>query len=191
MEVDHVIPEALLSNASRRATVFAELGLAANFDINSYENWLPACGPCNKIKRDTEFKSSLLVQIRLQQLAAKAPKVAAMVEKSVSEAATQKALKVLEQAADAGNLDEETIQVLTSLITRDRPAEMANQPIRLTPIIQILFEKDGTQVVRGPYGIGTRRTDEHAQSSSRCPTCGHIGGWNGARCVVCGTQDDD
>ena len=191
MEVDHIIPEALLSDAKRLEVVLAELGLAADFQINSFENWLPACGPCNNIKRSTVFKTSLLAQLQLQKTAAKAPEVAAIAAETISERKTWNALNVLERAEVDGNLDDETIEILASLIARHRPVELANQPILLTPLYEVLSEKDGMRIVRGPYGVGVRPVSTSAHSSFNCPNCGAIGAWNGARCVICGTLDDD
>jgi len=191
MEVDHIVPEVLLSDAKRLAVILKELGLPGNFQINSFENWLPACGSCNNVKRSTVFKTSLLVQLLLQKTAAKATEVATMAVETISERKTWKALNVLERAEVDGRLDDETIEVLASLIARHRPAELASQPILLTPLYEILSEKDGLRIVRGPCGVGARPISANAHPSFNCPNCGAIGAWNGARCVICGTLDDD
>src|SRR4051812_27661656 len=44
-QVDHVIPESLLDDPERLKHALADLGRLATFEINSFENWLPACGP--------------------------------------------------------------------------------------------------------------------------------------------------
>ncbi|HEX3069194.1 MAG TPA: hypothetical protein VHX14_11520 [Thermoanaerobaculia bacterium] len=52
--VDHVLPEALLRDDRARQAVLAEYGLATDFEINSYENWLPCHDHCNKSKGKTK-----------------------------------------------------------------------------------------------------------------------------------------
>ena len=95
MEVDHIIPEALLLEPARLSTVLASLGRAPGFRLNSFENWLPACGPCNNEKGQMVFEPSPIVQVQLQKAAAKAHDVAALVAETVSERKTWNALKSL------------------------------------------------------------------------------------------------
>lgn len=63
-------------------------------------------------------------------------------------------------------------------------------PLHLTPLLEVLAEKDGVRIVRGPYGVGWGPIVFDERSNFRCVTCGRVA-WNGARCVVCGTMDDD
>lgn len=80
MEIDHVLPESLL----RRSDLFEQhrkaLGLAADFNINGYENWLPICNGCNKAKSDTVFAPSLLIQSQLQRAKLKSNKAQAVAD---------------------------------------------------------------------------------------------------------------
>lgn len=43
MQVDHVIPETLADDLEELAKTIQSLGLPENFDIQSFENWLPSC----------------------------------------------------------------------------------------------------------------------------------------------------
>jgi 5-methylcytosine-specific restriction endonuclease McrA len=47
MEVDHIIPETLLAKPEELRRVLALLGRLPTFEVNSFENWLPACRTCN------------------------------------------------------------------------------------------------------------------------------------------------
>jgi tetratricopeptide (TPR) repeat protein len=53
LEIDHILPEYLLSNYEKVQAIKDEYGLDKNFEINSYYNWLPACYPCNRDKGGT------------------------------------------------------------------------------------------------------------------------------------------
>src|SRR5262249_24472363 len=75
MEVDHVIPEQLIGDEQRLKHVLGEFGLPAEFDLNSFENWLPAHGSCNRQKGDQPFEATPLIQrwiARARDKAAKA-----------------------------------------------------------------------------------------------------------------------
>ena len=66
MQIDHVIPEHLLDTPERLAEVLNIFGLPADFDLNSFDNWMPSCLPCNNTKRGEVFTPSLLVQAQLK-----------------------------------------------------------------------------------------------------------------------------
>ncbi len=49
--VDHFFPESLLEDDEKRAEIFKEYGISDNdFNINDFENWLPAHANCNQQK---------------------------------------------------------------------------------------------------------------------------------------------
>jgi hypothetical protein len=48
--VDHVLPESLLDDDDKRQKILYDYGLSINFNINSYENWLPCHNRCNQSK---------------------------------------------------------------------------------------------------------------------------------------------
>jgi hypothetical protein len=191
MEVDHIIPESLLERPDRLIAALNALGLPSNFDINSFANWLPACGPCNRVKTDIVFEPSLIVKITLQKVAAKAAAAEKLAAETVSDRKIAKALNDLERAHADGKLDDEIIQVLSDFVTGNRQPDLAGQPIRLTPLYEVLKEENGIQIVRGPYGVGGRPAAANTHPSFACPNCGSIAAWNGPRCVICGGINDE
>jgi hypothetical protein len=48
--VDHVLPESLLEDDEKLGAILTEYGLAQDFNINGYENWLPCHNRCNQSK---------------------------------------------------------------------------------------------------------------------------------------------
>ncbi len=48
--VEHILPEHLGSNKPRLLKILVDYGLDSDFDINSYDNWLPTHMKCNKAK---------------------------------------------------------------------------------------------------------------------------------------------
>lgn len=194
MEVDHVIPESLQKKPDRLKDVLVELGRPSSFDLNSYENWLPACRPCNGRKRETIFDPSLLVQLHLQRAAERAEKARVLENRTVSKKELADALNRLQRASEAGELDEDLKRALIPLAAfqeEQRSPEMAGKAIRLSPLLELLSQKDGWQMVRGPFGVGGGPVGPHVDSSFTCVNCGTRSAWNGARCVACGDMNDE
>lgn len=193
MEVDHVIPETLLENPTQLNTILADFGLPADFDLQSFANWLPACGPCNNLKRSHVFESAPLIQRVLQDAQEKAPKAARLAADLVNDRAVSKAWNTIKRADESGELSElikADIRKFASFHVPRREPEVVSEPMRLTPLIQVLSENDRIRVVRGPYGVGGGPIGPNIDSSFYCSGCGSVA-WNGARCVVCGQMDDD
>lgn len=189
-----MIPESLVDDQDRLREVFKSLGRPENFDVNSYANWLPACRPCNGKKLAIVFEPSLLIQLALQRAADRADKARNIEQRTISRREITKALNILERANEAGELDNEikaSLQPLVAFQEEQRSPELVGQPIRLTPLFEILSEKDGWRLIRGPYGVGGRPIGPHVHNSFDCPNCGAIGAWNGARCVICGEMNDE
>lgn len=139
MQIDHVIPQALLDEPDLLAKVLAELGRPADFDVNSYENMLPACGPCNSAKSDIIWESSPRIQLHLQKAKAKAADVEALAAKTISQRDIASALNTLERAHEDGKLPPDSIKVLWRYQTKVREPEQATAPLRLTPSIRIIY----------------------------------------------------
>ncbi|MGO7032636.1 HNH endonuclease signature motif containing protein [Rhizobium ruizarguesonis] len=125
MQVDHVIPESLVEEPDRLAQVLHDFGLAPDFDLNSYENWMPACGTHNNQKRAKVFTPTPLIQMHLQRAADKAGKAREIERQSISRVAFAKASNVVMREAEAlGISTEEFVSFLNQLInarTEDDP----------------------------------------------------------------------
>lgn len=193
MQVDHIIPETLAENSGKLAATLEALGRPATFNVNSYENWLPSCAPCNNRKRDSVFEPAPIILIELDRAARRAMKVRETVEKAIHKAEITKALNLLERAAARKQLGESEISMMSELVLfhqEHRAPEAEGQPLRLTPLYQVLVDDGVRQIIKGPFGVGARPA-QRAHSSWSCSVCGSIGAWNGPRCVVCGTMDGD
>lgn len=141
MEVDHIIPETLLEEPTKLTTILGTYGLPADFNLQSFANWLPACGPCNNRKRSRVFNPTPRIQLELQIAASKASQAEEFAESRVNAQTVSKAWNTIKRAATAGNLGE-TIQAaireFVSFHTPKRQLETAGQPIQLTPGIHVI-----------------------------------------------------
>lgn len=194
MQVDHVIPEDLLSKEGELAAVIHSFALASDFNLNSFSNWMPSCAPCNRRKLTTVFTPSPIIQVVLQQAAEKSEQANILSEKTVTKRKIINALNILKMANEAGELSEDVKQELQPLIEyqiQERLPELQDQPIQLMPLYEVISEISGIRVVKGRFGVGSRPIENDVHSSFSCPGCGASGAWSGARCVVCGEMSDD
>ena len=193
MQVDHIIPEALLDDPYELKSVLVSFGLSENFDIQSFENWLPSCARCNNRKRNRIFKPTPQIQLELEIAAEKSSDAKELAKKIVTSQVVSRAWNTIKRAADSGSLGKELekeIQEFTQFHEAVREQDIAHEPILLSPLIEVISKKNGIRLVKGPYGIGGGPVGPDVHSSFRCPSCGHTA-WHGARCVVCGEMSDD
>ncbi len=194
MQVDHVIPEALLDKPLQLKLVLSELGRPKDFRVNSFDNWLPSCQSCNAFKNNTIFESSPLIQLILQRAAEKSEAARLFAETTITKQRVSKAIGTLKMALEQDIFNEETLSAIEPLIDlhlTHREITARNEPIVLAPLFQILSQDSHIVIVKGPYGIGGRPSSPSPHSGWDCPNCGTSGAWNGTRCVICGHMDDD
>lgn len=193
MEVDHLIPETLIGKPEL-AEILRVIGRPATFELNSYENWLPACRQCNRTKSAIVFQVSPLVQALLQKAATKATDARHREKKTLTDKQLAAAVNAIQQAHETGVLDDAAKEVLGAVLHPAgdyREPEMIGTPLRVGPLYTILSEQNGIRVVQGRFGIGGRPSASNADSSFDCPNCGTGGAWSGARCVICGEMFED
>lgn len=185
MRVDHVLPRSLLDQPERLSTILADYGLPQDFKIESSENWLPACEPCNVAKGDRIFQPAPIVLVHIERARSNAAKVESVAGRVIRNQAISKALNVLERALSAGQIDP---SILEPLIRDYRQA--ANQgdvlEFRISPDQTVIYEGDSYRIVRGHYGVGYSASRGPVDISFACPHCGNYGPWSGARCLGCG-----
>ena len=191
MEVDHIIPSSLGAEPDELRRVIEAFNLPADFELESFENWLPACERCNNRKRALVFKPTPIVQVELQKAADKAAKTKEMAERRVNDRQVANAWSRIRAAIERGGVNaelENDIKEFLGFHVSARDEETAGEPIRLGPGVEVLSDDGRIRIVRGPYGIGGGPSSPSPHV--RCPSCGHAA-WSGARCVMCGEMDDD
>jgi 5-methylcytosine-specific restriction endonuclease McrA len=206
MHVDHVLPETLLDDAVKLQKVLSDLGLPLSFELNTFENWLPAHSDCNLKKNDLVFEATPLIAIVLKQArdgAANAIKAAAQ---TVTDRKVTGALLTLEKAAADDVLDSAALETLAGYFMKVNPnllvaaqakpektflhieVPAVQERLLLTPRQSVTFSA-GTapQIVTTARGTGI----EHwGNPAFQCPVCSSYGPWSGARCLNCGQMSD-
>ncbi|WP_205503374.1 hypothetical protein [Rufibacter psychrotolerans] len=64
-----MLPEELLNSSDRLRSVLISYGLPENFNINDYENWIPAHPYCNQRKSDSDYEGLPLIKTILDSCA--------------------------------------------------------------------------------------------------------------------------
>lgn len=167
MTVDHVLPEHLLAAPSLLDEARSDLGLSTSFDLNSFENWMPACGSCNGKKAEIQFKSSLLIQAQLQHLAERADKARLLCDEIVTTRKVSIALSGLERAQEGGrSFDGLTRKRLMTLLgfASERGLVPGGQPLRLTQSFRLITTtmEDATHWGATHWSIPPREPGEPA-----------------------------
>lgn len=185
MVVDHVLPEHLLESPSLFNAAKEALGLPDSFDLNSFENWMPACSSCNGKKSALQFKPSLLIQVELQNLAEKADRARRICDEVVGTRRLSNALSVLEQALESGwNFEGAIREQLVALLRFASASELVprGQPLRLTQSFQLVTTtvEDATSWGATHWSIPPREPGEPAlvvlfrAERGECVECGLI-----------------
>ncbi|MFG0541588.1 HNH endonuclease [Pseudomonas sp. YQ_5] len=205
MVVDHVLPECLLDSPSACSAAKSKLGLPASFDLNSFENWLPACSVCNGTKSSVQFEPSPLIQVLLQKLAAKADEAHRISSKVVRDRQVANALNVLERAYESGVMLEEKARERLSVLWQFASVQELvdnGQPLRLTPSFYLVTTtvKDALDWGATHWSIPPREPGEPSlvvlfrAERGECVDCGMIQrvfqpinqeGGGDAICAVC------
>lgn len=185
MRIDHVIPRSLKGNRERLSMVLKEYGLSDNFDLDSFENWLPTCDPCNSAKYKEPFRPTPIIQRYIDRARAKAVEAEALAKGIVKNQAISKALNTIEMAIDQAGFDVRALEPLIKLYEEHQRRAQARE-FRVTPQFTILHEREGYRIVQTNHGVGYMPSQDTARLSSPCPNCGNYGPWSGARCLSCG-----
>lgn len=185
MTVDHVLPEHLLTTPSLLDGAKLALGLPASFDLNSFENWMPACTSCNSKKSGLQFEPSLLIQVQLQHLAKTADKARRLCNEVVSSRQVSLALSALERARDDGrSFDGPTRERLVTLLgfATEHSLVPRGQPLYLTQAFRLKMTtvEDAAHWGATHWSMPPRESGEPAlvvlfqQEQGECVECGLI-----------------
>lgn len=135
---------------------------------------------------------SLLAQQALQRAAERAPKAKKAAENFTNKRNVHKAITVLEEVAETGQLSDEMVErmvPLLELVEANRSDDASGTDIQVAPghFLTLVSDDGHTRVVRGPFGVGGGPSD--SLSAAVCPVCGSPY-FSGARCIACGAMGE-
>lgn len=195
MVVDHIIPAYLAEKPDERSIATKKLGLDPSFDLESYSNLLPACGPCNTKKLQTVFQPAPIILIELQRAKEKAKAVERSISRMKSDAGLARSLAQIEDAIVSKSIDAVLLDPIFKLYEeskREQSTTSSDEKIvlPLAPNFAITLENNEIKLVNSTYGTGIQ-LPYNADSSFICPNCNQPGIWSGPRCMRCGDLVED
>lgn len=185
MRVDHVLPRSLMDVPNRLAAILEDFALPSGFKLDSFENWLPACEPCNVAKGMKPFRPTPIIQVHIDRVRSKAAQTEALAKRILTNQAISKALNTVERALGNRQID---LSVLDPLIRDYGQATRQDgaHEFRIAPNQTVVYEGASYRIVRTSYGVGYTPAQSTADITFQCPHCGNYGPWSGARCLSCG-----
>lgn len=198
LHVDHVIPEDILKDPETLKKVLKSYGYDNSFDINDYENWIPAHPNCNQRKSTKAYEGLPIIKTILENCASNKSS-AEKIEIKLNEAPKKsELLAAIEGALKSGIIDKKE---LNTLLLEEDVEDFNNQSekeidrliklgiIRLADRDRWKFvskvSDDQIMVSDGVRG-GIIPSSYPPHFSWLCPTCLSFGPWNGNRCESCG-----
>ncbi|WP_170378680.1 HNH endonuclease [Ruegeria atlantica] len=172
--VDHVLPESLLWNEEERIRVYELYSLSEDFNINGFENWLPACALCNskKGKSVPEFVPGHVNRLRkLIRDAGKTQQVAADVKSNVTK---DKILSVVFSALEQQKITMSDLEEF--LISIIKEPEKAGVPKDVIILDSGVWKKKG-DIVREGYCTCDRNTCVGKQEKVYCYFDAQLSEW--------------
>lgn len=181
--IDHVLPESLEKDPARLATVLKDFGLAEDFKVNDFLNWVPAHSNCNSKKSATVFRVSPAMVAALEYVSRRAAKAKATCERVKKNRKKGKILAQLEDARTEGLVTKEDIE---SLFANLSPEPVARPTTLRVSSHWTVVKQEGhiAYVTNGLVG-GYTTTDPNPDPSFICPFCNSPGPWNGVVCLTC------
>ena len=158
MEVDHVLPEKLLNDGAELARVLNEFGLPRDFNLNSFENWLPAHAHCNLQKLKHVFRPTPLIQRWLDRARERADHARELRDTSLSRRKIESAIGILATGNTAlpQELLEEVIQFYATAnsqptVVGDRTNYVPPDEMRVGPKLIVIFDDVPRPDANGPF----------------------------------------
>jgi hypothetical protein len=192
IQIDHLIPIDAVRKAEDRQKIIAFYGLPAEFDFASFENCLPSCSRCNRLKSSRTFEASPALVMMLGTVRMLAPLARAIAAKFFQDQKRAKILVRIDAAVTQGDVTKEDIETalagLPSMIRKsvDQPPAIS---LHVAPGWEVIEERGHLLIVSTPSGHWGH-TSKSDDSSWTCPTCGNKGPWRGVICMSCGRMSD-
>lgn len=193
MQVEHMLPVDLKSRPDELARVLEKFGLEPGFDIESFDNWRPSHADCNSRKTDSGYDAPF-IGIEIRRGRERSTKAKEISQKVISDRKLQGAIATILTAVEKGEASWESIGGLNEALSKYQAFYLAEKSEeaedKLVMSSETIISDGRLRVERQPYGIGVGPADPDVPGHMRCGVCGNLF-FNGARCTLCGTLDDD
>lgn len=206
MSIDHIMPENLLESPENLENIKRDYKLSHDFNINGFENWVPAHNNCNSRKGTKLYTNSPIFIAALGVVSKKSENIKKEYEKLKSsqhkDNAFAKLMIDLEKNSILYDDLAELYHDLVELLKKQMPFGIVSQvPILKenernhipegAQILSIDQNKRYISIVMGDGRRGEVPIDNEPHINWLCPRCKQYGPWNGIICISCGYRACD
>jgi hypothetical protein len=194
VEIDHIIPKSIHKQPDQLVRAKESFGLSKHFEINGFENLLPACRRCNRLKKDNVPNYSGLTTMHLEMASKKADKVKSLIAKTKSNRKIDQLLVELQSLSEEGLLtstQHELIRSFSQYQVSIRVPELRDSPVQVTRTIQIPITQNASTkdtysiTIGGPFVLSIGPQGPSFRGPAICKHCGGRS-FNGEACASCG-----
>lgn len=193
--IDHFIPERVENKPEELEELRKRYGLASNFAINDYSNWLPCHDRCNKGKGVRIPPPTFQTMALLEKLAREADQVRKIEIGIKTNLKKDKLLAKIITALETNSITKNDVLELLSQLPQDEDAEILKHEVYLHidperwKVVHVSDNQELATVSDGHRG-GITPVSENPDLSWSCPICFSYGPWNGIICQNCGFPSD-
>lgn len=188
--VDHVVPESVGDDEGKFTSIKAMYGLADNFSVNTFLNWVPAHGKCNQRKGQDLFSPSPAMIAILESVAKRAPIAEVAAANATADKNKGRILGRLRSALEAEKITRKEVEELLAGIKQEPMLPAAEVALQVSPQWTIVRESNGLAMVTDGRRAGIIPVVRNPHHSWECSNCGQYGPWNGVICMSCGHMSD-
>jgi hypothetical protein len=136
LEVDHLIPESLMTDAHALQALLPRLGLPLDFDLRSLNNLVPTHRQCNRRKSDLVFSDSTL-RYYLELARARLPRVKEEIARITVQSTNERVLVYVADRIERGLLSRD--EVLHALsVPSTEPSRPVSEPLVIGLSVNVL-----------------------------------------------------
>jgi hypothetical protein len=184
--IDHLLPESL--ELAEKAKAIAEYGLAIDFDINDFPNWVPAHGVCNSSKGGRLFAPSAAMVKAFDDARRRGDRARTIAAGLERDRAKARVLTIVDQANAKGVVNRDDVMAVFS-IAGGAPAS-GSIDVKVTAYkvssAFTVFRSEFDSYAFSDSGIMvTHPGGPPFKAPATCPHCGAAWSWHGNVCGAC------
>lgn len=169
--------------------------LSDDFNINSFENWVPCHGSCNSKKSVTVFQPSPAFIAILDAVVKRGADARKRHDKLVKAQNRDKVIGRILIDLEKDNISKDDLITLLETTNEKAPEVGVDKKghlfIHVSDRWKIINEPSNDLVMVSDGRLaGITPTNANPHISWMCPNCGSYGPWNGVMCMNCGMKSD-
>jgi hypothetical protein len=188
--IDHVVPESLEDKLESLAEIRATYALGEDFQVNSFQNWVPCHGNCNSSKGARLYGPSPAMVAILEMVSRRAESAGTIARRATDDWNKGRILGKLESAIEAKLITRDEVMALLGDVEQAPMYVGTEAALELAPGWTVVRSINGITTVTDGRRAGVTPVGPNPHYSWECPSCGSYGPWNGVICMSCNRKSD-